>query len=195
MKNGISASNTNEQTLNHTHMSRKVIIITTTVIIAAAAILGLTAMDTGRSGIAYINTAEVYNEFTLKKELETKLNDVQTRRKTILDSMKISLQGLTMRMEQQTKLSEKEMNEFNQIRQQYMRTEQEFDEDNQALANQYSEQIWKQLNQYISDFGKEHNYKYILGTNGEGVVMYADESENITSQVKEYVNSRYGGKN
>ena len=188
----IQILNMNTQAI--THMSRKTVLLSLAAIIAAAVIISLAATSPNSPKIAYINTAEVYNDFALKKELESKLDDTQAKRKSILDSLKVSLQGLSMRMEKKEKPSTEEIEEFNYVRQQYIKAEQEFSEDNQALADQYSEQIWKQLNQYIADYGKEHGYKYILGANGEGVVMYADESDNITAKMMEYVNIRYGGK-
>lgn len=36
-------------------------------------------------------------------------------------------------------------------------------------------------------------YRYIFGAEGSGVLMYADERNNITKEVIEYINARYKG--
>jgi len=54
--------------------------------------------------------------------------------------------------------------------------------------------IWKRLNPYIAEYGKEKGYAYIYGANGTGNVLYADEGEDITDELIEYVNKRYHDK-
>jgi Skp family chaperone for outer membrane proteins len=54
--------------------------------------------------------------------------------------------------------------------------------------------IWKRLNPYLIDFGKENGYEYIYGANGTGNVLYADEHQDITEEIIKYVNQRYHDK-
>lgn len=54
--------------------------------------------------------------------------------------------------------------------------------------------IWKRLNPYLEDFGKEKGYQYIYGANGTGNVLYADKEQDITDEVIKYVNNRYHDK-
>lgn len=54
--------------------------------------------------------------------------------------------------------------------------------------------IWTRLNPYITEFGKEHGYRYIYGANGTGNVLYADAGEDITGDLIKYVNNRYHDK-
>lgn len=140
--------------------------------------------------IAYVNTSEVYNDFQLKKDLELKLKDITQARKIIADSLKLNLQMLANSMDQK---NVEAVNKFNLMREQYLQKEKQFKEDNENLVQTYTDQIWKQLNQYIKDFGVSHNYKYIFGVNGEGTLMYADEAENITKDIQQYVNDKFHG--
>lgn len=174
-------------------MLKKTIVIGLSVIIIAGVGLSIGA-GIGAPKIGYINTAEVYSEFGLKKELEVKLKNVEAERKNILDSLRLSFDMLSAKLQQEEKAAPESLERLNRIRQQYLQKEQEFSEDNQALADDYTEQIWQQLNQYIKDYGKKNNYRFILGANGDGAVMYADEGDDITKLVNEYVNSRYAGK-
>lgn len=54
--------------------------------------------------------------------------------------------------------------------------------------------IWKRLNPYLEDFGKEEGYQFIYGANGTGNVLYADKEQDITDEVIKYVNKRYHDK-
>jgi outer membrane protein len=140
---------------------------------------------------AFVKNADLYAEFTLKKELETKLATVKNQRKTILDSLVLQLK-LTATTLQNSK-DENEIKKFQINKQAYLMKEKEFNEDSDRLAEQYSDQIWKQINQYVSDFGKENGYSYIYGATGDGALMYAEDKSDITAELKTYINNRYKG--
>lgn len=147
--------------------------------------------NAGKTG--YINTSEVYNDFKLKKELQEKLDKVLLSRKSILDSLKLTVNLLENKIENSKKISQSDTGRYEFLRSQYLLKEKQFQEDNEALAKKYSEQVWQQLNQYIQDYGKSNNYRFVFGTNGQGNLMYANDASNITEEVKEYVNRRFSG--
>lgn len=147
------------------------------------------------SQTAYVDIGIIYNEFGLKKELETKYTNVQSTRKRIIDSLGLELTILSNRVKQNlaSDLKDSIGQQFTAKQQEYMYRKQAFESDNDAVTEQYSAQIWKQLNQYITDYGKANGYDYIFGGDGSGSLMYAREGLNITDQVKTYVNQRYKG--
>ena len=49
------------------------------------------------------------------------------------------------------------------------------------------------MSQYILDYGKNNNYDLILGADGNGVLMYANDKMNISEEITKYINSRYKG--
>lgn len=140
--------------------------------------------------IGYVNTALVYDGFKLKKELETKYKSVELARQNLLDSIKFKIQYLALKG---NNLSDNEKMTFNDLQRSYLSKEKEFDRDNELTAQQYSDQIWKQINQFMSDYGKEHNYDYILGATGQGNLMFAKEAGDLSKEVLEYINQKYSG--
>lgn len=141
--------------------------------------------------IGYVNIETVYNEFQMKKELESKFQNVQNMRKNILDSLKLQLNVLSQRV---TSPNDKEnIQRFELLRQEYLLKEEQFMQDNQATTEQYASQIWKQLSQYVKQYGKEHHYSYVLGMETKGTVLYGNEAEDITNDVKTYINAQYQG--
>ncbi|MCK6648971.1 MAG: OmpH family outer membrane protein [Bacteroidia bacterium] len=144
--------------------------------------------------VAYIKNAELYNEFSLKKELENKLIKVKNQRKAILDSLYLPLKILSNELEVNGKnISSQSVLNFNKMKEVYLNKQKEFEEDNLRLTDEYSQQIWKQINQYVSDYGKEHGYSMIYGASGDGTLMYADEKYDITKDLILFVNEKYQG--
>jgi len=140
-----------------------------------------------------MDTVKVYDSFELKKELGQKLIRVKQARKKILDSLMLDLKILSKDIEIESENKENKKKIFHVMRDQYLLKEQRFKEDNQVLTQRYNDQIWAQLNQYIKDYGERHNYQYIFGTTGQGTLMYAAKSYNVTDDILIYVNKRYNG--
>ena len=151
------------------------------------------AMFIGCNGdkTAYIDVSTVYGDFALSKKLEKEREMVVNSRQAQLDSIQIELNQISKKF--QFKVDSNQLRYFNRKREEYYYKERQFAEDNQALLNQHNEQIMKQLNQYIEDYGKEKGYTYIYGATGNGSMMYADEKVNISKEVIYYINDKYNG--
>ena len=145
----------------------------------------------GGEKTAYINMGEIYQGFELSKQLDADYQEVASKRKAVLDSLQIRLNVLSQNFQAQK--DEASIQRFQQQKQTYYYKEQQFKQDNQALLQQHNEQITKQLNQYIKEFGDEQGYTYIYGASGNGSLMYAAEKEDITQEVIAYINQKYQG--
>jgi outer membrane protein len=145
---------------------------------------------------AYVNTQKLYSGFQLKKELDQKLTTLQQSRITTLDSLKNSLTLLTNNMKlngAEENPSDPNWSTYVALRDNYMNQQSFFESDNEQKTQQYMNQIWTQLNQYVSEYGKEHNLEYVFGGDGSGSVMYANDARDITDEVIIYVNAKYQG--
>jgi len=167
------------------------------IVLASIAVLLVLILVTGLSiflhmpKTAYILTEDLYNNFKLKKELESQYNKVTSKRKAILDSLKFDLQLKYNALQSgKSKLS---LKEFEILRNQYTQKQTQFDDDNNALSQEYKDQIWKRLNQYVKEYGKNKSYTYIYGVIGQGELLYAEESKNITPDLIVFVNAKYEG--
>jgi outer membrane protein len=137
------------------------------------------------SEVRYIITSKVFNDFKGTKELERKLQALQQKQKYILDSLALEIKSLES-LSKNEEAVQKRRDVFNQL-------SSEFTQSNQEQQQQFTEGIWKQINQYVADYGKEKNIKLIMGANGTGSIMYADSSLNVTNGVIEFINSKYAG--
>lgn len=155
------------------------------------ALVGLFAMVGCNNKSAYIDLNTVYSEFNLSKKLNKERELVINSRQGILDSLKLQLNHFSKQF--QYGADSNQINFFNQKREEYYYKEQQFNEDNESLLMKHNEQIMKQLNVYIKDYGKEHGYNFIFGATGNGTLMYAEESANISKDVVTYINEKYEG--
>lgn len=140
--------------------------------------------------IGYVEVNSLYDSFAFKKELEAKLVTIKQTRKNILDSMQLQLRVLAGSLKSP---NDKDRMLFEARKEEYFSKEKTFSEDNDALTQEYSSQVMKQLNQYVQDYGSEHGYTYILGADGNGSLMFADKSKNVTKEILEYLNQKYKG--
>lgn len=148
-----------------------------------------------RPKTAYIDTESVYNNFELKKNREADLKKTQTARTALLDSLRLQLEMISMKLQSDDSNKDVALEDrFNHLRQNYFDKQKEFEEANTALADQYSGEIWTQLNTYIKAYGEQEGYQYIFGASGDGALMYADDAVNVTEEVNTYVNASYQGK-
>jgi outer membrane protein len=129
----------------------------------------------------YVNLNMVFDKFPLKKQLQTKLENMQASRKAILDSLYVQVSAAGNSPEAE------------KVRELYLQDKKQFQLDDQRVSQDYNAQIWKQINQYVKDYGEEKGYQYIWGADGAGTLMYADKSVDLTDQVSDYVNNKFKG--
>ncbi|MGZ3884391.1 MAG: OmpH family outer membrane protein [Bacteroidia bacterium] len=144
----------------------------------------------GKSKVAYVNTYMIYNEFKLKKELEKKLEKTRLARQVLLDSIKTKIQLVAINKEADPKLVQAKIEE---LRRSYFMKEKQFAEENENQSQQYTNQVWDQLNQYIKEYGTEKGFDFILGATGQGSLMYAKDNFDVSKELTQYVNNRYDG--
>jgi outer membrane protein len=156
-------------------MTSKYILVTGSLIILVGLCSGLVffRLDQGKKG--YVINQEVFEGFQGKKSLEMNLLQVRRKHKYILDSLanNIGNHGPAA------------------LIQEYDRTAQELDLKERQLSERYTADLWKQINEYIKAYGDENNYDFIFGASGNGSLMYATESKNITQDIVSYINKRY----
>lgn len=142
---------------------------------------------------AYVNIDEVYNNFPLKAELEKKLLATHKERERILDSLRAELKLLSMNLESGKSQKQEDVNLFYLKRENLQEKERQYNENTEAQTQEYKNQIWKQLSQYIKDYGKEHHYDYIFGVDEGYTLLYRKERHDITGELGKYVNEKYKG--
>ncbi len=133
--------------------------------------------------IAIVDAVKIFDEFTMKKELEEMAK---------MNLQKISKQvdniGNSLKMAKGTHTSEDSIKLLSL----------EYSKMKAALDNEYTEsnhdiniQVWKRLNPLLEAYGKEKGLHVIFGANGMGSVLYTDNYYDYTNDVIRYINKKY----
>lgn len=138
--------------------------------------------------IGYVLNTELFEGYNGTKDKRKILTKSEERLKFNLDSLAAEIQVLQKAKDE----SSKKKGEWMSVRYQQLSREysEKFDEEQQ----QYTEELWKQINQYVGEYGKANDYDMIYGASGNGAIMYADSSFNVTKEVLEFINQKYEGK-
>ena len=144
---------------------------------------------TGKSKIAYVDVAEVYKEFELSKELQDKYAKSAMVRNTILDSLRFSINLITKQLDVIKNTSQREalIQKYTEKASEFQLREEQLRKDNDQQNQTYKGQIQTQLNQYITEFGKENEFDLMIGANGTGTLLYASDRQNITKELIKYI--------
>lgn len=139
--------------------------------------------------IAYVDAALLFQEFEGKKEMEQQLEQLQKGQKQQLDSISLQLKALEAMAQKEDSNRARWMD----LQQYYNTLNQEYQAQQYQKSQEYTQAIWKQINQYTQEYGKEQGYDYILGAAGQHSLLYANEGKDITPAVVDYINQKYAG--
>jgi outer membrane protein len=137
---------------------------------------------------AYFDYNEAYNNSELKKKLEKDLERVVSVRKSQLDSMQLELSFVSQKIQAGTEKDQAVLSKFEDDKSRYMTYQGQFEEENARLKQTYFDQIRKDINDKARLFAKEKGYTFLFAAMGDGALMYADESKDVTKDFLEYLN-------
>ncbi|MFK7972141.1 MAG: OmpH family outer membrane protein [Bacteroidia bacterium] len=168
--------------------------IWTLVLVAFVGGAGLSWMITHKQAkpVYYVKSQQLFEGFSLSKEYKSKLDNAQQARKRLLEQMELDVQRLAVRY-QTGHASASEQDSLQSLSILLESKRQEYTQDNEKEASAYNDKIWSQLNQYLKDYCAEAECAYVLGANGSGMIMAADEGFDRTDEILEFVNKRYSG--
>ena len=126
---------------------------------------------------AYFYNQKVFKSFKGTIELEAKLAQQQQQTKKDLDSL--------AHLIQQGRL---------ELSGQYQKIMEQRSLQDQQLSEQYTNDIWKFINEKANEYGEQEGYDYIFGASGNGSLMYAKHKHDITEDIIEYINKKYESK-
>lgn len=140
---------------------------------------------------AYILPGKVYQAYPPAKAYQKKMQNVKQQQRGAIDTMRQRVKALKKKLvagEGDTKaLRKRYQRQQKQLQQRVQRVKRGL----QQRQQKFSDSIWKELNQHIKAFGREKGYDYIYGASGQGNLMYADSTLNVTQKVIDFVNARY----
>jgi len=149
----------------------------------------LVYVDVNKLMDGYKRTAIVKNDFK-KKEKAAKAN---------VDSLLTNWQSeLKLYEKERASMTEKEL----ELKQQLLANkQQQINNYQKAVQEQLGKEDQKitqtvvnDINDYIKEYGKNHNYNIIFGASGGGNIMYAKDASDLTTEILEGLNNEFEGK-
>lgn len=148
---------------------------------------------TEKGKIVYVQNLKLYSEFDLALELDAKLQAFSKHRTNELDSLTLAFENLTAELEKMNEIPIEIYQNYNDLRNSVMFKEKNYEEELMSISQEYDEQIWNRLNGYVKKYAVENNYDMILGASGNGNLMYAKDTLDITNELVAFCNSQYNG--
>lgn len=154
--------------------------------------LAITALSscTQPQKIAFVNTEKLIQDFNGTKEaeetLKKKQEDMQKQLQQLGAQFEAKIKKMTPR--QQRKNYEQLMKEQQQLQQMQQQAQYQL----QAESQKSIEAVSKQVNDFVKEYGKKHQYNFILGTvSVNGAVMYGEEKSDLTYDILKALNQKY----
>jgi len=131
----------------------------------------------------------------VRVEFEEKANTLNAN----VDSLMTNWQNeLKLYEKDRAKMSKKEL----ELKQELLRNkQQQINNYQQAIQKQIQEEDQKasqtvinDINGFVKEYGKKNGYKIIFGASGNGNIMYADETIDLTNKILEGLNAEFEGK-
>ncbi len=141
--------------------------------------------------IYFIDNQLLVKEFKMTKDLEKQYQSITIKRKELMDSLELELKVI----ENKIRTGDKELMDVYKYKlMDFKELSEEMEEKNSEVSAKFNDQVVTQLNQYVKEYALEHNAQFILGANGSGNLLYADEDYDKTKEVIVFVNKKYLGK-
>ncbi|OXA91084.1 OmpH family outer membrane protein [Flavobacterium hercynium] len=167
----------------------------------AAVLLSIFAIYITKSSstLVYVDVNKLISGYN-----KTKIAQAEFEKKSSL--MKANVDSLVSNWQNELKNYEKERAALSPKE---LKLKQELLSNKQQQINGYQESIQKKIqeedkkvtqtvindiNDYIKQYGKDHNHKIIFGASGGGNIMYADESTDLTEEILKGLNAEYDKK-
>jgi len=138
-----------------------------------------TDSDQKQRTTVFMDSFMVFEEFQMKKDYDKRLETEIGAEQKELDAIGTELSAAT------------DPAKIDALKKDFTVKKMAFDEKFSAISQQYTAEVYKRLNEYIKAFGKEQHYGFILGSNGQGNVMYVDQQQDVTKELIKYINKKY----
>ncbi|OEK09138.1 hypothetical protein A8C32_10410 [Flavivirga aquatica] len=155
------------------------VLILTIIVIALVSYLRFN----NKEEIVYVNNVRLFNGFNMTKDIKTTEETKINKQAKELDLLYVKLKSLT----------EEEQSLNKNLQQQIAYKSKALQELQDNYTHNLSQNVWKRLNDYIKEYAKTRSFKIIVGTSGNGNVMFAEESIDITNEILEFSNKKYEG--
>lgn len=131
--------------------------------------------------LVYFDSQEVFENFNMTRELYATGNKEIKLRQNKIDSLysRLNQSITTIPKDSLTRLLIMENESLKEF--------------NQTFTSNESLKIWARINSYANEFVEESNYRVVIGTMNNSMLIYGKEQRNVTKEFLDYINKKYEG--
>ncbi len=161
---------------------KRIIIYLSPIVVLLATLIYSYSVSVKVDKIVVVDVIRVFNEFEMKKELESKVEVELNSYSDHLDSLS-ALYNLA--------IENNDNSRANVMKEEIAYAKNEIQRIYDVSNKNINEQVWKRLNILIKEFAKEQHYRIVVGANGMGSVLYNEDATDKTSELISFINTRY----
>lgn len=140
----------------------------------------------------YVNNNRVLKEYDGFKDAKIKATNRAEKWKAEVDSMKLDYSRYTRSLDGK-KLNKAEENLIELKYKRIITFEQEAIKKIQEIEEELTQEVVGQIDSRMKEFGESHDYEMIFGVTDSGNLLYAKEGKDITTELLNYLNTKYRG--
>lgn len=146
--------------------------------------------------IAYVDNGEVINAYQEKMDIEEKykLKDEAFKKRTDSIGRAFQTEAQGFQAKAQSMSQQEQQEQYQVLGQKQQMLQQQLQMEQQKLTQEFNveiDSVMSHVKSFVSDYGMEKGYTFILGKNEAGSVMFGDESKDISEEIIEALNADY----
>jgi len=146
-----------------------------------------------KNKIVFIDNVKVFSDFNMAKDL-TKQNENKYKSQIKeFDSLVKTIKEMETKLQKLKTISNSKKMAYAKLQKIVVEKDNELKKIQNFVQNDISSKTWKRLNEYIQNYGKKYNLDIIMGTQGNGNIMYGKDNVDITDVFLKYANKKYEG--
>ncbi|MDX1829607.1 MAG: OmpH family outer membrane protein [Lutibacter sp.] len=162
-------------------------------------VFAIMLVSCNQTKIGYVNVENLMKDYKATEVLQTKLKSKQEKVSKQLDSLQAPFKAKVQNYYQKAKSMSastraKVEKELQQEQQMLQYNQQQAAQKLQKENQDESEKITKRVDSLVAVFAKANGYQLILGTSGNGTVMYGDTTLDVTDKVLDILNKDFDKK-
>lgn len=168
-------------------------------IVAAVVILMTLSSCQEQTKIGFIDNGDVINKYQMKIDLEDKykLKDEAFKKKTDSVGKAFQIEAQAFQLAAGKMSQKKQQEKYQELGQKQQVLQQQFQFEQQQIQQAFTSEmdsVISKVKDFVSKYGKDNGYTYILGKNEAGSVMYGSEQNDISEAITEALNAAYAKK-
>lgn len=158
--------------------------------------IAIILISCNQTKIAYINVEDLMKDYEATKVMQEELEAKQEKIVKELDSLSAPFQAEVQEYQKNVQRMSPQKRaqvetELGQKQQALQAMQQQASQQLQIESQVNSEAITKKVDSFVSVYATANGFGLVLGTSGNGTVMYGDDSLDITKDILEILNSEY----